>query len=89
MNSAQLVNGPGVDLPASIRSVGAANNVPVIEITKTAVAFFSTVGASSCQKYWADGVTHLNTVGANVIAEMIRDQVKSLNIYPLVCYLRQ
>ena len=88
MNSNQLVNGPGVDLPASIRSVGAANNVPVIEITKTAVAFFSTVGASSCQKYWADGVTHLNTVGANVIAEMIHDQIKSQNIYPLVCYLR-
>jgi lysophospholipase L1-like esterase len=88
MNSNQLINGPGVDLPASIRSVGAANNVPVIEITKTAVAFFSTVGSSSCTKYWADGVTHLNTVGANVIAEMVRDQIKTLNIFPLVCYLR-
>jgi lysophospholipase L1-like esterase len=88
MNSNQLVNDLQVDLPASIRSVGAANNVPVIEITKTAVAFFSTVGASSCTKYWADGVTHLNTVGANVVAEMIRDQIKTLNIFPLVCYLR-
>ncbi len=88
MNSSQIVNSLQVDLPASIRSVGAANNIPVIEITKTAVAFFSTVGASSCSKYWADGVTHMNTVGANVVATMIRDQIKSLNIYPLVCYLR-
>jgi hypothetical protein len=30
----------------------------------------------------------MNTVGANVVATMIRDQIKSLNIYPLVCYLR-
>jgi lysophospholipase L1-like esterase len=88
MNSSQLINDLGVDLPASIRSVGAANNVPVIEITTTAVAYFSTVGPKTCSLYYADQVTHLNTAGANIVATMVRDQIKSLNIYPLACYLR-
>jgi hypothetical protein len=27
-------------------------------------------------------------VGANFVAALIRDEIKSLNIYPLVCFLR-
>ena len=78
----------GVDLPASIRSVGAAAGVPVIDLTTKVVAFFSSKGEATASTYYADPTTHLNTVGANIVATIMRDEIRSLNIYPLVCFLR-
>jgi lysophospholipase L1-like esterase len=86
--SATFVNDPGVDLLASIRSVGATNNVPVIDINAAVVAAFSAKGKATVSGYYADPTTHLNTVGANFVAALIRDEIKRLNIYPLVCFLR-
>jgi hypothetical protein len=88
MNPTQLVNDVGVDLPASIRSVGAAAGVPVIDLTTKVVAFFSSKGEATASTYYADPTTHLNTVGANIVATIMRDEIRSLNIYPLVCFLR-
>ncbi|HJX63912.1 MAG TPA: GDSL-type esterase/lipase family protein, partial [Polyangia bacterium] len=86
--SATFVNSVGVDLLASVKSVAAANNVPVIDINAKVVAAFSAKGQSTVAGYYADPTTHLSTVGANIVAQLIRDEIKRLNIYPLVCYLR-
>jgi len=86
--SATFVNSVGVDLLASIKAVGTANNVPVVDINAKVVAAFSAKGQTTVSGYYADPTTHLNTVGANFVAALIRDEIKSLNIYPLVCFLR-
>jgi lysophospholipase L1-like esterase len=87
MSTNQLVNDAGVDLPATIRSVGAANNVPVIDLMAETLAAFSLKGQSTVAGYYADG-THLVTTGANIVAGLARDEIKKNNIFPLVCYLR-
>jgi lysophospholipase L1-like esterase len=86
--SGTFVNSVGVDLLASIKSVGAANNVPVVDINAKVVAAFSAKGQATVSGYYADPTTHLSTVGANFVAALIRDEIKRLNIYPLVCFLR-
>jgi lysophospholipase L1-like esterase len=86
--SATFTNSTGTDLLAGIRNVGTANNVPVIDINAKVVAAFSAKGQSTVAGYYADPTTHLSTVGANFVAQLIRDEIKRLNIYPLVCYLR-
>jgi hypothetical protein len=93
MNTAQLINnikapGTPVDLPATIRKVGAAAGVPVIDILAKVMAFFNTKGQATVTTYYADAQTHLKTVGANIVATILRDEIRSMNIYPLVCYLR-
>jgi lysophospholipase L1-like esterase len=86
--SAGFTNGVGTDLIAGIKKVGAANNVPVIDINAKVVAAFSAKGQATVSGYYADPTTHLNTVGANFVAELIRDEIKNQSIAPLVCYLR-
>jgi lysophospholipase L1-like esterase len=86
--SATFTNSVGVDLLASIKSVGAANNVPVIDINAKVVATFSAKGQATVSGYYADPTTHLSTVGANIVAQLVRDEIKRLNIFPLVCFLR-
>jgi lysophospholipase L1-like esterase len=86
--SGTFTNSAGTDLLAGVKSVGAANNVPVIDINAKVVAAFSAKGQSTVAGYYADPTTHLSTVGANFVAQLIRDEIKRLNIYPLVCYLR-
>jgi lysophospholipase L1-like esterase len=90
MNTAQLINNlkPGVDLPASIRKVGAAAGVPVIDLLAKVMAFFNTKGQTTVTGYYADAQTHLKTVGANIVATILRDEIRSMNLNPLVCYLR-
>lgn len=88
MNPNQLVNDVGVDLPASIRSVGAAAHVPVIDILAETLAAFGAAGEAKAAAYYADPTTHLSTVGANIVAGLIKAEIVKLNIYPLVCYLR-
>jgi hypothetical protein len=90
MNTSQLINNlkPGVDLPASIRKVGAAAGVPVIDILAKVMAFFNTKGQTTVTGYYADAQTHLKTVGANIVATILRDEIRSMNLSPLVCYLR-
>ena len=86
--SATFVNNVGVNLLASIKSVATANNVPLIDINAKVVAAFSAKGQATVSGYYADPTTHLNTTGANFVAGLIRDAIKSQNLSPLVCYLR-
>jgi len=86
--SATFTNSQGTDFLAGVKKVGTANNVPVIDINGAVVKAFSAKGQSAVSGYYADPTTHLNTVGANFVAELIRDEIKSQNIFPLVCYLR-
>jgi lysophospholipase L1-like esterase len=88
MNPNQLVNSVGVDLPASIRSVGAAAHVPVIDILAETLATFSAAGEAKAAAYYADPTTHLSTTGANIVAGLIKNEIVKLGMYPLVCYLR-
>ena len=88
MNPNQLVNSAGVNLPASIRSVGAAAHVPVIDILADTLAAFSAAGEAKAAAYYADPTTHLSAVGANIVAGLIKNEIVKLNIFPLVCYLR-
>jgi hypothetical protein len=91
MNPQQLINNlkpTGVDLPASIRSVGAAAGVPVIDLLAKVMAFFNTKGQTTVGGYYADPTTHLKTVGANIVATILRDEIRNMKIYPLVCFLR-
>jgi hypothetical protein len=88
MSPTQLVNSAGVDLPATIRSIGTANNIPVIDLMAKCLAGFSALGQSTVSGYYADPSTHLNTKGANAVAGYARDEIKRLNIAPLVSYLR-
>jgi lysophospholipase L1-like esterase len=86
--SATFVNNVGVDLLASAKSVAATNSVPLIDINARVVAAFSAKGKATVAGYYADPTTHLNTLGANFVAQLIRDEIKALNLSPLVCYLR-
>jgi hypothetical protein len=85
---ATFTNSAGTDLLAGIKKVGTANNVPVIDINAKVVAAFSAKGQATVSGYYADPTTHLSTVGANFVAQLIRDEIKNQNIAPLVCYLR-
>jgi len=89
MSPNQLINDPGVDLPATIRKLGTTNNIPVIDLTAKALAAFSLKGESAVGAYYSGGSTHLSSAGANAVAGLARDEIKRLNIYPLACYLRQ
>ncbi len=88
MSPTQLINDPGVNLPATIRNIGMTNNIPVIDLTAKCLAAFSAKGESAVGAYYSGGNTHLSPAGANVVAGIARDEIKRLNIYPLSCFLR-
>jgi lysophospholipase L1-like esterase len=79
-----------VDLPAIIRQVAAAQNVPLIDLTATTTDWLTQVGPKGWQAYHALGTdaTHTNRAGAAVNAGFVRDAIRSLNITPLKNFLR-
>ena len=85
---AQHINDLGVDLPASIRSVGTANNVPVIDLTALTTAWLNATGPTAKTEFYADQVTHLNVAGAQAVSEMAKTAIQTLGITPLQNYLR-
>jgi lysophospholipase L1-like esterase len=88
MSPMQLINDTGVNLPATIRTLGTANNIPVIDLTARCLAAFSLKGESAVGAYYSGGNTHLSSAGANIVAGLLRDEIKRLNIFPLACYMR-
>jgi hypothetical protein len=88
MSPNQLINDEGVNLPSTIRSIGTADNIPVIDLTAKTLAAFSLKGQAAVAAYYSGGDTHLSPTGANIVAGIARDEIKRLNIYPLACYLR-
>ncbi|MGR6973804.1 rhamnogalacturonan acetylesterase [Streptomyces cynarae] len=88
------VNGVGVNLPAEMRAVGAAQRVPVIDVTAKSKALVESLGPSaSAQLYLrssVDGVTdntHFSQYGATRIAGLVLQGIREQHL-PLAAYLR-
>ena len=79
-----------VDLPAIIRQVGGAQNVPVIDLTAITTDWLTQVGPKGWQAYHALGTdaTHTNRAGAAINAGFVRDAIRTLDIAPLKNFLR-
>jgi hypothetical protein len=95
LNSTALhVNGLGVNLPAEMRGLGSALNVPVIDLTAKSEALVESLGpTNSAQLYLrqaVDGVddnTHFSEYGAGKMADLVVQGVRERNL-SLVGYLR-
>ncbi|KUH37921.1 rhamnogalacturonan acetylesterase [Streptomyces changanensis] len=88
------VNGAGVNLPGEMRALGAARNVPVIDLTARSKALVESLGpTASAQLYLrssVDGVTdntHFSQYGATRIGGLVLQGVREQNL-PLAAYLR-
>ncbi|PSL57073.1 lysophospholipase L1-like esterase [Saccharothrix carnea] len=95
LNSTALhVNGVGVNLPAEMRNLGSALNVPVIDLTAKSEALVESLGPTDSAQLFlrqsVDGVTdntHFSEYGAGKMAELVVQGVRERNL-PLVGYLR-
>ncbi|WP_234352965.1 rhamnogalacturonan acetylesterase [Streptomyces sp. NRRL B-1140] len=88
------VNGVGADLPAEMRAVGAAQRVPVIDLTARSKALVESLGPSASAQLFlrssADGVTdntHFSQYGATRMAGLVLQSIREQNL-PLASYLR-
>jgi len=86
----QFMSSGGADIPTITKTVGTEQNVPVIDLTTLTANWLQTLGPNGWQAYHAGGTdaTHTNAAGAAINVGFIRDQIKALNIKPLVDYLR-
>jgi lysophospholipase L1-like esterase len=88
------VNGVGVNLPAEMRSVGAAQNVPVIDLTAKSKALVESLGPSASAQLFlrssVDGVTdntHFSQYGATQMGGLVLQSIREQNL-PLAAHLR-
>ncbi|WP_145885262.1 rhamnogalacturonan acetylesterase [Streptomyces sp. BK340] len=85
-NTALLVNGLGVDLPAVIRSVAAAEDVPLIDLTAKTKALVESLGVEGSKAlylyYEKRDNTHTSVHGATVYAGLVRDELLALRLVP-------
>ena len=88
------VNGVGVNLPAEMRNLGSALNVPVIDLTAKSEALVESLGPTNSAQLFlrqsVDGVTdntHFSEYGAGKMAELVVQGIRERNL-PLVGYLR-
>ncbi|MEU1008621.1 rhamnogalacturonan acetylesterase [Streptomyces sp. NPDC005890] len=88
------VNGVGVDLPAQMRSVGAAQRVPVIDLTARSKALVESLGPSASAQLFlrssVDGVTdntHFSQYGAARMGELVLQSIREQRL-PLATHLR-
>ncbi|MEV6792145.1 rhamnogalacturonan acetylesterase [Streptomyces sp. NPDC051320] len=83
---ALLVNGLGVDQPAVIRSVAAAERVPLIDLTartKTLVESLGVEGSKAVYLYNEErDNTHTSVHGATVYAGLVRDELVARHLVP-------
>ncbi|MFJ9737053.1 rhamnogalacturonan acetylesterase [Streptomyces sp. NPDC101166] len=93
-STALHVNGVGVNLPAEMRSVGAAQRVPVIDLTAKSKALVESLGPSTSAQLFlrssVDGVTdntHFSQYGAMRIGTLLLQSIREQNL-PLAAYLR-
>ncbi|MFI8947154.1 rhamnogalacturonan acetylesterase [Streptomyces sp. NPDC053750] len=84
--TALLVNGLGVDHPAVVRSVAAAEDVPLIDLTAKTKALVESLGVEGSKSlYLSDEKrdnTHTSTHGATVYAGLVRDELLALRLLP-------
>ncbi|PAZ17101.1 carbohydrate esterase [Streptomyces sp. SA15] len=85
-NTALLVNGLGVDHPAVIRSVAAAKDVPLIDLTAKTKAVVESLGVEASKALYLYNEkrdnTHTSTHGATVYASLVRDELVAQHLVP-------
>lgn len=84
--TALLVNGLGVDHPAVIRSVAAAEDVPLIDLTAKTKTLVESLGVEASKALYLYNEkrdnTHTSVHGATVYAELVRDELAALHLVP-------
>ncbi|MFH9985444.1 rhamnogalacturonan acetylesterase [Streptomyces luteogriseus] len=84
--TALLVNGLGVDHPAVIRSVAAARDVPLIDLTAKTKALVESLGVEGSKALYltneARDNTHTSVRGAAAYAGLVRDELVTLHLVP-------
>ncbi|MFF6880752.1 rhamnogalacturonan acetylesterase [Streptomyces sp. NPDC012474] len=93
-STALHVNGVGVNLPAEMRAVGAAQRVPVIDLTARSKALVESMGPSASAQLFlrssVDGVTdntHFSQYGASQMGGLLLQSIREQNL-PLAAHLR-
>jgi lysophospholipase L1-like esterase len=85
-NTALLVNGLGVDHPAVIRSVAAAEDVPLVDLTAKTKALVESLGVEGSKAIYLYNEkkdnTHTSVHGATVYAGLVRDELVALHLVP-------
>ncbi|MER7476115.1 rhamnogalacturonan acetylesterase [Streptomyces sp. NPDC126510] len=84
--TALLVNGLGVDHPAVIRSVAAARDVPLIDLTAKTKALVESLGVEGSKALYltneARDNTHTSVRGATAYATLVRDELVTRHLVP-------
>ncbi|WP_406006091.1 rhamnogalacturonan acetylesterase [Streptomyces sp. NBC_00637] len=84
--TALLVNGLGVDHPAVIRSVAAAQEVPLIDLTAKTKALVESLGVEGSKALYLYNEkrdnTHTSVYGATVYAGLVRDELVARHLVP-------
>uniref|UniRef100_A0AAU3I3Y0 Rhamnogalacturonan acetylesterase n=1 Tax=Streptomyces sp. NBC_01393 TaxID=2903851 RepID=A0AAU3I3Y0_9ACTN len=84
--TALLVNGLGVDHPAVVRSVAAAENVPLVDLTAKTKALVESLGVEGSKAIYLYNEkrdnTHTSVHGATVYAALVRDELLALRLVP-------
>ncbi|MFI7293878.1 rhamnogalacturonan acetylesterase [Streptomyces sp. NPDC050121] len=84
--TALLVNGLGVDHPAVIRSVAAAQDVPLIDLTAKTKALVESLGVEGSKALYLYNEkrdnTHTSVHGATVYAGLVRDELVARHLVP-------
>ena len=84
--TALLVNGLGVDHPAVIRSVAAAQGVPLIDLTARTKALVESLGVEGSKALYLYNEkrdnTHTSVHGATVYAGLVRDELVAQHLVP-------
>ncbi|WP_151475497.1 rhamnogalacturonan acetylesterase [Streptomyces albicerus] len=85
-NTALLVNGLGVDHPAVTRSVAAAHDVPLIDLTAKTKAMVESLGVEGSKALYLYNEkrdnTHTSAHGATAYAELVRDELVAQHLVP-------
>lgn len=81
------INNLGVDLPAAMREVAAANNVPLIDLTAKSKVLIEGLGSTGSASIYLtvanDGVsdnTHFSAYGAGQMANLVLQGIRELNL---------
>ncbi|WP_405923615.1 rhamnogalacturonan acetylesterase [Streptomyces sp. NBC_00035] len=84
--TALLVNGLGVDHPAVTRSVAAAENVPLIDLTAKTKALVESLGVEGSKALYLYNEkrdnTHTSAHGATAYAGLVRDELVTQRLVP-------
>ncbi|MFE0256414.1 rhamnogalacturonan acetylesterase [Streptomyces sp. NPDC059010] len=85
-NTALLVNGLGVNHPAVIRSVAAAHDVPLIDLTAKTKTLVESLGVEASKVLYLYNEkrdnTHTSVHGATVYADLVRDELVARHLVP-------